>query len=139
MTYNIFGWSIPSSNLSLFYPNLEEHIKGHRRFVKRLIEKFHSSYETEAAALGLLQILKKWLFRHILHDDRECAEYFTKESVNLKKYCNELLKSRGSTKSIQGGRAETFPSVLREREKFFQKAGQNPFLSILFHLPSCFL
>ncbi|BDA77590.1 hypothetical protein LPTSP3_g05200 [Leptospira kobayashii] len=75
------------------YPKLEEHIRGHRRFVEKLIEKFHSSDETEVAALGLLQILKKWLFQHILHDDREYAEYFTEESVNLKQYCNELLKS----------------------------------------------
>ncbi|TGN18892.1 bacteriohemerythrin [Leptospira idonii] len=75
------------------YPDLEEHVKGHRLFVERLIEKFHGSENSEVAALGLLQILKKWLFQHILHDDRAYSDYFNQQSVNLRDYCNELLQS----------------------------------------------
>ncbi len=76
------------------YPNFEKHVDGHRSFVAKLAEKFSLAENDEVAALGLLQILKKWLFQHILHDDADYADYFAKQGIKLNKYTNEILKEK---------------------------------------------
>lgn len=40
------------------YPSYQEHLLGHRNFVEKILEKFHSVQDNQIAALGLLQILK---------------------------------------------------------------------------------
>lgn len=75
------------------YPNFKEHVQGHRKFVERLTEKYYEAKNNQMAALGILQILKKWLFQHILHDDTDYAEFFKASNLDLKSYCNQILKS----------------------------------------------
>ncbi|MDF3820396.1 hemerythrin domain-containing protein [Leptospira sp. 96542] len=75
------------------YPGYDKHVKGHRQFVQRLTAKFFEAKNNKLAALGILQILKKWLFQHILHDDNDYAEYFKNQNTDLKTYCNEILRS----------------------------------------------
>ncbi len=75
------------------YPKYSEHIQGHRKFVERLTEKYYEAKNSQMAALGILQILKKWLFQHILHDDTDYADFFKASGFDLKSYCNEILKS----------------------------------------------
>jgi hemerythrin-like metal-binding protein len=76
------------------YPNFEKHVQGHRTFVEKLAEKFSGAENDEVAALGLLQILKKWLVQHILHDDSDYADYFEKQGIKVNKYTNEILKEK---------------------------------------------
>jgi hemerythrin-like metal-binding protein len=76
------------------YPNFEKHVDGHRSFVEKLAEKFSGAENDEVAALGLLQILKKWLFQHILHDDADYADFFQKQNIKVNKYTNEILKEK---------------------------------------------
>jgi hemerythrin-like metal-binding protein len=76
------------------YPNFKKHVEEHRAFVSRLAEKFNNAENDEVAALGLLQILKKWLFQHILHDDSDYADYFQKQGIRVNKYTNEILKDK---------------------------------------------
>lgn len=76
------------------YPNLVEHIEGHRAFVSRLAEKFSSAENDEVAALGLLQILKKWLVQHILKEDSDYADFFEKQDIKVNKYANQILKEK---------------------------------------------
>ncbi|TGL60093.1 hemerythrin [Leptospira ognonensis] len=79
------------------YPNFEQHVEGHRNFVAKLAEKFSGAENDEVAALGLLQILKKWLFQHILHDDADYADFFNKQDIKVNKYSNQILKERKYT------------------------------------------
>jgi hemerythrin-like metal-binding protein len=75
------------------YNDLEKHIKGHRDFVTRLAEKFHDNKSNEYAALGLLQVLKRWLLSHILHEDVQYSNAFNAQGFDVKSFCNELIKS----------------------------------------------
>lgn len=75
------------------YPNFATHVKGHRQFVEKLTLKFFEAESSQVAALGLLQILKNWLFNHILHDDRDYSDFFISQKLDLKSYCNKLLVS----------------------------------------------
>ncbi|MDZ4724732.1 MAG: bacteriohemerythrin [Leptospira sp.] len=74
------------------YPNFDQHVRGHRSFVAKLAEKFNHSENDEVAALGLLQILKKWLFQHILHEDSDYANFFKSKDVRLNLFLTKLLK-----------------------------------------------
>ncbi|GBF51753.1 hemerythrin-like metal-binding domain protein [Leptospira ryugenii] len=76
------------------YPGFSEHVEGHRQFVAKLAEKFAATEEDEVAALGLLQILKKWLLQHILHDDSDYAEFFKKNNIRINAYSNEILREK---------------------------------------------
>lgn len=75
------------------YPDFDSHVKGHRQFVEKLTEKFYEAENSQVAALGLLQILKNWLFKHILHDDRDYGDFFNSANIDLKSFCNSLLRS----------------------------------------------
>ncbi|MBK9503173.1 MAG: hemerythrin family protein [Leptospiraceae bacterium] len=73
------------------YPGFEEHVKHHRQFVDTLQDKHDLANTNELAALGLLNMLQKWLFQHILKDDRMYVDFFKRNSIDVKPFCQEIL------------------------------------------------
>ncbi|HMW03469.1 MAG TPA: bacteriohemerythrin [Leptospiraceae bacterium] len=73
------------------YPQFKDHVAHHREFVETLQTKHDLANSNELAALGLLNMLQKWLFNHILKEDKQYVEFFKSKSIDVRPFCQEIL------------------------------------------------
>ncbi len=95
------------------YPSYTSHLETHRNFAEKIKEKYTKTNEDEVFALGLLSLLKKWLFNHILKEDKQYSEHLAKHSSEVRDFCSELLNQKKY--SITKFQVQLYNEVTKEK------------------------
>jgi len=64
---------------SIDYPNFDEHVTYHRKFVQKIVEEKALAQKGERVSLDLLHFLRDWLVNHILIEDKRYVAQFHSE------------------------------------------------------------
>ncbi|MEI1277144.1 hemerythrin family protein [Leptospira venezuelensis] len=113
---------------SIGYTKLGQHRLQHMRFLTALKNRVRKNFEGnfEHAVLELLKNLKKWLFRHILSEDRQYVDLadinITQEISSL---LNERLRSSPHAKEIEDLYAAVVYSSKQTVSKEFNVIGED--------------
>jgi len=114
------------------YPDFEEHVLHHRKFVETLQQKQELADTNELAALGLLNILQKWLFNHILTEDKMYAEYFKSKSIDVKFFCQEILIQKKY--NITKKQGDVYKEVCNHRQAEIEEVISNNMVNDILHI-----
>lgn len=66
------------------YPQLDTHIKEHQKFIEKVnnIEERINEGKT-VLSLDVIVFLKDWVQNHIMHSDKDYAEYFADKGIKI--------------------------------------------------------
>lgn len=79
-TKNHFGYE-EKHMMQYTYVKLDEHKKQHAQFISKMVEILNTlkkqNYENLTA--DILEFLKNWTMQHILHDDKEYGNFYSRK------------------------------------------------------------
>lgn len=114
------------------YPGFEEHVKHHRAFVETLQKKHDLANTNELAALGLLNMLQSWLFKHILKEDKMYVDFFKNKSIDVKPFCQEILiKKKYNITKKQG---DVYKEICNHRQAEIEEVISENMLEDILHI-----
>jgi len=83
-TKNHFGYE-EKHMMQYSYLKLDEHKKQHAQFISKMVDILNTlkkqNYENLTA--DILEFLKNWTLNHILHDDKEYGNFYSKKTKSV--------------------------------------------------------